>query len=110
MRQGSFCTKKNIHYTGSIVAADQERHQAKRRCFLLKQVLRLEGRTRALEESAAAGGGPPGSNGGAEVKDGLTQARVALALKRASAKRQQDIVKTMRSEVPSLALSLCSSA
>lgn len=65
----------------------------------MRQVLRLEGRTRALEETAAAGGGPLGSNGGAGAKDGLTQARVALALKRAVAKRQQDLVKTMRSEV-----------
>lgn len=64
-------------------------------------MLRLEGRTRALEEgaAAAAGGGGGGRDGGAAAVDGLAQGRVALALKSAAAKRQRDIVKTMRSEV-----------
>lgn len=71
-----------------------KRHEALE-YFWFKQVLRLEGRARALEGSAAAGGGSRGSADGA----GLAQARVALALKSASAGRQRDIVKTMRSEV-----------
>eukprot|EP00903_Cladosiphon_okamuranus_P012921 g12064.t1 len=74
-------------------------HELKALDILGAEVLRLEGRTRALQESSAGGGGPLGSNGGTGAKDGLAQARVTLALKRAAAKRQEDVVKTMRSEV-----------
>lgn len=64
----------------------------------------MEGRTRALEEGASAAG--VGERGGGRVRDsgaagmdGLAQARVALALKSAAARRQRDLVKTMQSEV-----------
>ncbi|CAB1110918.1 unnamed protein product [Ectocarpus sp. CCAP 1310/34] len=67
------------------------------------EVLRLEGRTRALEEAAAAAAAAAGyegeAQGGASVIDGLSQVRVVLALKSAAARRQRDTVKTMTSEV-----------
>ncbi|CBN73907.1 hypothetical protein Esi_0009_0017 [Ectocarpus siliculosus] len=66
------------------------------------EVLRLEGRTRALEEAAAvaaAAGYEGEAQRGASVIDGLSKARVALALKSAAARRQRDTVKTMTSEV-----------
>lgn len=58
---------------------------------------------RALEEGATGGGGGGGGawglGDGVGAKDGLAQARVALTLKSASARRQRDIVSTIRSEV-----------
>lgn len=65
-------------------------------------MLRLEGRTRALEEAAAAAaaaGYEGEAHGGASVMDGLSKARVALALKSAAARRQRDTVKKITSEV-----------
>lgn len=73
-----------------------------RLCIDEYQVLRLEGRTRALEEAAAvaaAAGYEGEAQRGASVIDGLSKARVALALKSAAARRQRDTVKTMTPEV-----------
>lgn len=64
------------------------------------QVLRLEARTRALGEGAvAAADAGKASKGNTATVDGLARARVALALKSASSRRQRDIVKALRSEV-----------
>ncbi|CAM9206112.1 unnamed protein product, partial [Scytosiphon promiscuus] len=70
--------------------------------MLAAEVLRLEARTRALEEGAAAStfaSVTRGLKGDAAGVDGLAQARVALALKSASARRQHDVVRAIRSEV-----------
>lgn len=58
------------------------------------QVLRLEGRTRSLEEGISGGG-----VAWAAAVDGLSKARVALTLKTATNRRQQDIVRNIQAEV-----------
>lgn len=57
------------------------------------QVLHLERRVRSIETGISS------AQGSSSVADGLVQARVTLALKSATHKRQQDIVKAMQAEV-----------